>query len=179
LVLSLGWDAWSKEATLIESKIGDRQIKMVLTGSAIRSKSIFRVYSIDSYVEQGLKIRTPQDMIDTDRPKQLRLIMLRNVNGPDMADAFTTMVRSNHPEPQFAEEVKTVAEILRGRTAKKGDEIWFTHVPKVGFQCESTGGMKHLVRNVEFSKAVWENYFGKHNVGENVKQGLLSRLPKE
>ena len=105
--------------------------------------------------------------------------MLRNVAGPDMAEAFTTILRSNHPEPAFDEEVKTVAKILRGQTARKGDEIWFTHVPKVGFQCKASGGMMHLVRNVEFSKAVWENYFGKNNVGENVKQGLLSRLPKE
>jgi hypothetical protein len=32
---------------------------------------------------------------------------------------------------------------------------------------------------VEFSQAVWENFFGKHNVGEDIKQALLSRLPKE
>jgi hypothetical protein len=96
-----------------------------------------------------------------------------------MAEAFKNTLRANHPEPAFDEEVKSVAELLRGQTAHKGDEIWFSHVPKVGFHCRSSGGMLHLVRNVEFSKAVWENYFGKHNVGEQVKQGLLSRLPKE
>ena len=151
---------------------------MMLTGSAVRTRSIFKIYAVESYVELGLKVRTPQDMIALDRPKQLHILMLRNVAGPDMAEAFTAMLRSNHPEPAFDEEVKTVANILRGRTAHKDDEIWFTHIPKVGFQCRDAAGAVHLVRNVDFSRAVWENYFGKNNVGENVKRALLSRLPK-
>jgi hypothetical protein len=175
----LGGDLRSEEATAIESKIGDRQVKMMLTGSAVRSKSIFKIYTIASYVEQGLKVRTAEDMIAVDGPKQLHLLMLRNVNGPEMAEAFVTTVRANHPEPEFDAEVNAVAKILQGQTAHKGDDIWFTHIPKVGFQCRAPGGMVHLIRNVEFSKAVWENYFGKHNVGDNVKQALLSRLPKE
>jgi hypothetical protein len=178
-ICRLANDLRAAPAEIIDSTIGDRRVKMVLTGSAIRTKSIFKIYTIDSYVEQGVKIRTAQDMIAADQPKQLHLSMLRNVNGPDMAGAFVAMVRSNHPEPAFTEEVKAVAKILRGRTAHKGDEVWFTHIPKVGFQCKATGGVHHLIRNVEFSKAVWENYFGAHNVGEAVKQALLSRLPRE
>jgi hypothetical protein len=179
--LLCGFDsgARSDENGVIDCNIGGRQVKMMLTGSAIRTKSIFKIYAIDSYVEQGLKIRTAHDMIAVDGPKQLHLLMLRSVAGPDMAEAFTSMLRSNHPAPAFDEEVNTVAGILRAQTANKGDEIWFTHIPKVGFQCRASGGMSHLVPNVEFSKAVWENYFGKHNVGDNVKRGLLSRLAKE
>jgi hypothetical protein len=167
------------ESAVIESKIGGRHVKMMLTGSAVRTKSIFKVYSIDSYIEQGLKVRTAEDIVAIDGPKQLHILMLRNVSGPDMAEAFITTVRANHAEPEFDAEVTLVAKILRGQTAHKGDEIWFTHIPKVGFQCRAPGGVVHLIRNVEFSKAVWENYFGKHNVGDNVKQALLSRLTKE
>jgi hypothetical protein len=183
--LVAGW-TWQRdnrlrgdEPPVLDSKIGDRNVKMTLTGSAVRTKSIFKVYAIDSYVEQGSKIRTAQDMIAADQPKQFHLTMLRKVSGPDMAENFLVMLRANHPEPEFQEEARAVATLLRGQTAHKGDEIWFTHVPKVGFQCQGPAGKVHLIRNVEFSKAVWENYFGKHNVGENVKQALLSRLPKE
>src|SRR5262245_58782120 len=76
------------ENKTIESKIGGRQCKMVLTGSAVRTKSIFKVYAIDSYIEHGAGIRTAEDMIAVDGPKQLHLVMLRTVAGPDMADAF-------------------------------------------------------------------------------------------
>jgi len=182
LVGVLAWhfekDLRGEETGIIESKIGDRQVKLMLTGSAVRTRSIFKIYAVDSYVELGHNVRTGEDMVALDCPKQLHLAMLRNVAGPDMAEAFTAILRSNHPEPAFEEEVKTVANILRGQTAHKGDEIWFTHIPKVGFQCRASGGMVHLVRNVDFSKAVWENYFGKHNVGDNVKRALLARLPK-
>jgi hypothetical protein len=163
----------------IESKIGERKVQMVLTGSAVRTRSIFKVYEIKCYIEKGHGIRTAADMIRADAPKQLHLVMLRGIPGPEMADAFSNMLRLNHPAPAFAEEVKTVADILRSRTAKKGDEIWFTHVPRVGFEWRVPGGMVHLIRNVDFSRAVWENYFGKHNAGEHVKQGLLARLPLE
>ncbi len=169
----------AEENTIIESQIGGRPVKLVLTGSAVRTKSIFKVYSVDSYVEQGCGIRTAQDMISSDRPKQLHLVMLRAVAGADMADAFVAHLRANHPEPEFAAEVKKVADLLRSRTSEKGDEIWFSHVPNVGFEFRAPGGMTGTVANVAFSKAVWENYFGKHNVGEHVKAGLLSRLPKE
>jgi len=170
---------YGQEAGLVECKIGGRQVKMLHTGSAVRTKRFFKIYAIDSYVEQGVKIRTAQDMIGMDQAKQLRILMLRNVTGPNMAEAFTEILRANHPEPAFNEEVETVGKILRSQTAKKGEEIWFTHVPNVGLHCKTSEGMNYLILNVEFSKAVWENYFGNHNVGENVKQALLSRLPKE
>jgi hypothetical protein len=130
-------------------------------------------------VEQGAKIRSAQGMMALDCPKQLRLKMLLTVAGPEMAEAFTDIFRANYPEPAFAKEIEDVTKMLRGRTARKGDDIWFTHVPKAGFQCKTSGGTNHLIRNVEFSKAVWANYFGEHNVGEAVKKALLSRLPKE
>ena len=47
----------SEENGVIESKIGDRRVKMMLTGSAIRTRCIFKIYANDSYVEQGLKVR--------------------------------------------------------------------------------------------------------------------------
>jgi hypothetical protein len=33
-----------------------------------------------------------------------------------------------------------------------------------------------FIANPAFSKAVWDIYFGKNNVGEDVKRGLVSRL---
>ena len=39
-------------------------------------------------------------------------------------------------------------------------------------------GMTYLVRNVEFSKVIWGNYFGKHVV-ENMRRGLSANLPKD
>jgi hypothetical protein len=48
----------------------------------------------------------------------------------------------------------------------------------VGLHFKRVGGEETLIRDVAFSKALWENYFGKHNVSEEVKSGLLSLLEK-
>jgi len=164
--------------TIIESKIGDKRVKMVLTGSAVRIKRIVKVYNIESYMAEGLKIRTGEELAAADQPKQLHLTFLRTVGGAEMADAFVSLLRANHPEPAFAEEVEALAQLLRKHTVRKGDHVWLTHVPEVGLHCQVVGGTEHLIKGVEFSKAVWGNYFGKYNAGENVKRGLVALLPR-
>ena len=96
-----------------------------------------------------------------------------------MASSFISLLRANHPEPQFKDEAQALAQLLRDTAIRKGDQVWFTHLPKVGFQCKTSAGAQHLIKNVEFSKAIWENYLGRFNVGDNVKQGLIARLPRE
>jgi hypothetical protein len=172
--------AQSKEApSVVDCSIGDQTVKLSLTGSAIRSKHFLKIYAIDSYVQQGTKIRSAEDMITSNQAKQLRIIMLKTVDGSTMAEAFSEIFRGNNPEPTFAEELATVSKILESETAKKGDTIWFTHDPKLGFRCKTAEGKTYQVPNVEFSKAIWGNYFGKHNAGEAVKKELLAKLPKE
>ncbi len=176
---STGFAILGQEAGVVDCVIGDQTVKMLLTGSAVRTKHFLKVYAIDSFIEQGMKVRTPEDMITADQSKQLRITMLRAVDGPTMADALTEILRANYPEPAFEDELKTVVKILESQDAKKGDAICFSHVPKVGLHCKTADGKTYLIRNVEFSKAVWANYFGKHNAGESVKKDLLARLLKQ
>jgi hypothetical protein len=159
-----------------ESEIGGQKVKLVKTGQAVRKKLIFSVYSIASYVQEGVKVRTGQDLIDADCPKVLHLTMLRNVSGSDMSESLMSILRQNHPAPEFNAEAKSIADLMRSSTAQTGNHILITHVPQVGMHFKRIGGEELLIRNVAFSKAMWENYFGKHNVGEDVKSGLLSSL---
>src|SRR5262245_38951647 len=88
VIVPLETELQGGEENVIERKIDGHTVRMMLTGSAVRTKAIFKVYSIDSYMEEGVKVRTADDMIQTDRPKQLHLVMLRSVGGAEMADAF-------------------------------------------------------------------------------------------
>jgi hypothetical protein len=96
-----------------------------------------------------------------------------------MADAFRRILRQNYPEPAFAEEVKTLTKLFEKATARRGDHVWITHIPKVGLHCRREGKEELLIRNVEFSKAVWNNYLGENNCGEAVKRGLVSELRRQ
>ena len=46
----------------------------------------------------------------------------------------------------------------------------------VGLHVAMPGKVDFLIKNPKFSKAVWDVYLGKNNVGEAVKKGLTSRL---
>jgi len=175
---ALGQQGSSPSPQTKESEIGGQKVKLVKTGQAVRKKLIFSVYSVASYIQEGVKVRTAQELIDVDCPKELHLTMLRTVSGTDMADSLVSILRQNHPSPAFDAEAKALADKIRSGAANNGDHILITHIPKVGLHFKRVGGEEILIRNVAFSKAMWENYFGKHNVSEDVKSGLLSSLER-
>jgi hypothetical protein len=143
----------------------------------VRRRGIIRVYAMASYVDAGAKFKTAEELAGADSPKMLRLFFLRNVGGEEMAQSFKTVFRLNYPEPKFADEVKTLTELFRKTTAQRGDEVSITHIPKVGLQCRRGDKEEVLIKNVDFAQAVWDNYFGRYNVGDDVKRGLVSELP--
>jgi hypothetical protein len=160
----------------VERYVGEQRAKLTLTGSAIRKKLFFQVYAIASYVDKGAKVKSAEELVAADCPKQLHLVMLRTVSGSDMAEAFVSITRQNHPAPAFDDEVKQFADMLRSRTASTGDHYYLTHIPKVGLEVKHVTKETIVIRNPRFSQVVWEIYFGRNNVSEDVKRGLLSAL---
>jgi hypothetical protein len=163
-------------ASAIEGRIGGAPVRLVLTGGALRQKAIFNVYAVGSYLQEGAPVRTAGELAAADRPKQLHLVMERDIPGETMVEAFTEAVRLNNPAPAFVPELEALGRLLRPRTIQKGDHIWLTHVPQVGIHCRVVGKGEILIRNPRFSRAVWEIYLGEKNLGESIKQGLVSRL---
>lgn len=162
----------------IETKIGDKQVKLGLTGAALRKRAFFSVYTIASYVEDGVPARGPEELAAKDCVKQLHLIMERDVGGRDMADAFLGAIRQNYAEPTFAEQLKSLSAFMQAQTVKRGDHVWLTHLPKVGLHCRIVGKTDVLIQDVPFAQAVWEIYFGKNNISDSLKRDLSARLPR-
>jgi hypothetical protein len=163
---------------MMEATIGEEKVTLVRTGTALRKKGIFKVYSVASYIEDGAKVTTAKELIDSDHPKRMHLHFLRGVSGSEMASAFRTIFRANHPEPKFKEEFTAMMDMFQKSSVSRGDNVYLIHVPKVGLVCKRPGRADVMFKNVEFSKAVWENYLGRFNPGEEVKQGLISELPR-
>jgi Chalcone isomerase-like len=163
-------------ATPLEASVGGATVKLVLTGTALRTKLFFRVYAIGSYLQEGAAVRTAEELAAADCPKQLHLVMERDLAGTDLAQAFQAAIRLNHAEPAFQQELERLAEALRATSVKRGDRIVLTHVPKVGLRCQVAGNNEMKIDNVDFSRAVWEIYLGKNNIGEAIKRALVSRL---
>ena len=163
-------------ATTAQTTIDGKPARMVLTGAALRQKFYFNVYAVASYVQEGAKPRTPEELAAVDCPKRLELVMERTVNGKEMAEAFRAAIRLNYPEPALGAEVGDLVRFLQGQEARQGDHIVLTYVPGVGLRCDLAGRAEVVIQGAQFLRAVWDIYLGKNNLGEEIKKGLASRL---
>jgi hypothetical protein len=162
--------------TTMDITIGDKPFHLALTGVALRQKFFFNVYTIGSYVLDGAAVHTAEELAALDQPKQLHLVMERDVEGSDIAEAFLIAIRQNYPTPNFNDEVNRLVEKMREINFKKGDNIYLTHQPGIGLRCLVVGKGDFTIDNPDFSRAIWDIYLGKNNIGEGIKKGLVSRL---
>jgi hypothetical protein len=162
--------------TTMDLTIGDKPAHLLLTGVAVRQKYLFNVYSIGSYVVEGAPVHNAEELATIDVAKQLHLVMERDVKGGDIAEAFLIAIRQNYPIPAFNDEVNRFVEQMRELDLKKGDNIYLTHQPGIGLRCLVIGKGDFTIDNPEFSRAIWDIYLGKNNIGDGIKKGLSSRL---
>jgi hypothetical protein len=169
-------DADPRYAATITSKFGGKPVRLVLTGTAMRTKFGFSVYAIGSYVQEGVKVRNGDELAKVAAAKQLHLIFERDVDGETMAQSFRDSIGMGHPAPAFAAELAKLEAYFRSNPVKRGNSIWLTYVPGVGLGCQLTGKPGTLIENVGFAQAAWEVYLGRKNLGVAIKTGLTSRL---
>lgn len=162
--------------TTTDVALAGKSAKMMLTGTAMRTKIILNVYAIGSYVESGSAVKSAEELIALDKVKRLHLVMERTVEGKDLAEAFRSAIRMNYPEPAFTDEVSTLVSFMRSTAVRKGEHIYLTHIPGIGLHCSVAGKADFLIKNPKFSLAVWEIYLGKNNLGDHIKKGLVNRL---
>src|SRR4051794_17204006 len=77
--------------------VGAQTVSMRLTGTALRQRYFFSVYTIGSYVQSGQTPQSAEALAVADCPKVLHLVMERDLDGKDLAEAFATAIRKNHP----------------------------------------------------------------------------------
>jgi Chalcone isomerase-like len=160
----------------IASQIGGKDVRLVLTGSAMRKKYGFSVYSIASYVREGVKISDAGGLAKADIAKQLHLIFERDVDGQTIATSFRGSIGANHPAPAFSVELAKLERYFLSHDARQGDHVWLTHVPAVGLGCRVAGQPGVVIEGVRFAQAAWDAYLGPNNLGVAIKEGLTSRL---
>lgn len=160
----------------IVTPVGGQSVRMVLTGSALRTKYRFRVYAVASYLQEGVRARSPEALAALDVPKLLHLIFERDVDGATMASAYRDSIGRSFPAPAFAAELSTLERHFLANPVRQGDHIRLTHVPGVGMGVQVNARPTVLIRNVAFAQAAWGTYLGPNNIGMAVKTGLTSRL---
>jgi hypothetical protein len=171
--MNVGTARYADTATVT---LDGKPVSLTLTGAAMRVKLFVDVYAIGSYIQAGTSVRSAEQLSAADVVKQLQLVMQRDVAGRDVAESFRAAIRANYPEPAFNAEVEALVRMLREGTARRGEQILLTHLPGVGLQVNVSGKEPFVIKNAAFSKAVWDIYLGRYNVGDAVKRGLVSAL---
>ncbi len=160
----------------VARNIGGKEVRLVVTGAAMRTKYLFQVYAIASYVQEGFRAPSAEALATADCAKQLHLVMERDVDGKDMADAFFGAIRMNYPAPAFQNELNNLMAYMKANPVRKGDQIFLTNVPGRGLHVVVAGKTEMMIENVGFAHAVWEIYLGRNNLGNDIKRGLTSRM---
>lgn len=166
----------SRFSTKITSQVGGKPVRLVLTGTALRTKYFLSVYTIGSYVQDGIKVRDAEHLAQVNAVKQLQLIFERNVDGTTMAGSFRESIGMIHPAPAFAAELAKLERYFVANPCHTGDRLCLTFLPGVGLSCQLVGKEATLIENVRFAQAAWSIYLGRKNLSVAVKSGLSSRL---
>jgi hypothetical protein len=164
----------SRFSATISTKISGKTVRLSYTGSALRKKYGFSVYTIASYVQEGAKVADAEALARADIGKILALIFERDVQ--TIATSFRGSIAANHPAPAFSAELDKLANYFLAHNAGQGDRLWLTHVPGVGLSCQFQGDAGILIESVPFARAIWGTYLGPNNLGVAIKEGLTSRL---
>jgi hypothetical protein len=162
---------------LVSTSDGKRDVTLKLTGAALRSKLVVNVYTVASYLDQGATARTADELVAADAVKLLSIIMERDVDGPDLVDAFKTAVAKTHPG-RFGDEFGRLARHVGSDVAKKGSEVVVTYLPGVGTRFTFAGKEPLVIPGKDFADAVWGIYLGPQPITDKIKQGLTARLGK-
>lgn len=162
----------------INSSVGGKPVKMVLTGTAMRTKYTFKVYSIGSYVQEKVVVRNASELVRVDVPKQLCLAFERDVDGDALSESFKDSIGMIQPAPAFAAELATLTRYMKAHPVKTGSRIWLSSIPGVGLGCQVDGAPELKIANVALAQTVWEVYLGRKNLGVAIQSGLTSHLSR-
>jgi Chalcone isomerase-like len=159
----------------IEVPNGGKPVKLALTGTALRSRTIINQYAVASYLQEGVKAKTADQLAAADAYKVLHLIIETDLNSKELADAIGAAIRNNGAKG-FTSELQQLRIILGEQTLKSGQEIVLTWLPKSGVRFQVKGKTDVPIANPAFARALWDAYFGSSHQGDSVKAGLTSRL---
>jgi chalcone isomerase-like protein len=168
----------AKYPPAVSAAVGQKTYRLNLTGVGLRTKLGFGIYAIGSYLEDGARVRTAEELMKTDAVRALHLVMERDVQPREFVDAFKTAIGKNHPADKFRDEFDQLLKAVGDRPLKKGDQIVLVAAPTIGVRIQIVGKVDVSFKNAAFTEALWEVYLGARPLDEKLKKGLTEMLAR-
>jgi hypothetical protein len=149
---------------------------LVLNGAGLRSRAIFKVYTIGLYVEK--KSTNPMDIIAAPGAKRIAIQMLRTVSAADFSKALSDGVRDNHSEadakPLESRMRELTAIMDEIKEAKDGMQIVLDFAPGSGtvVRIDNQARGKPITGD-DFFRALLRIWLGNEPASKDLKQALL------
>lgn len=156
------------------TKVGNTELK--LNGAGIRYKAVFKVYVAGLYLTE--KKTTLAEIMALPGPKQIRLVMLRDVSSDQFGQSFMDGLNHNNTK---AEKTKIVGQMIKFGEMfasipelKKGDMVSLDWVPNVGtFSTLNGKRTADVYPDVAFFNALLKIWLGDKPAYEPLKNQLL------
>ena len=151
-----------------------------LNGAGVRTRVIFKVYALGLYLQD--KKKTPADVLAADGPRRFTLVMLRDVSGADMSEAFMTALNKNSEEAEkgkIASQIGQFGEMFsKIDTLKKGGVVTGDWVPGSGTVIQLNGKpLADPLPDVAFYNAILKIWLGDKPADTSLKPALLGEKP--
>jgi len=162
----------------VSAEISGKKAEMKLTGHAVRKALGIRFYKIGSYCCETIAPTDVDSLAAVDAPKQLLLVMERDVSQAILERSFRETFEKNDPDKKFVAEIQTMLDYMAGSPLKRGEHVVITHLPNAGVSVRGRNQEPIVVQNPAFATVVWNVYMGPKGVSEDLRTGLGKRLAK-
>ncbi len=148
---------------------------LVLNGTGIRTKIIFKVYVAALYATQ--KQTAAGAVLADNNPQRVALHMLRELSDEKLLDAFNEAIEANHTSAELsglAASLKQMADIFHQvKEVKEGDVITLDYVAASGTQISVNGTPRGTIAGESFHRALLKIWLGNKPVQDDLKKSLL------
>lgn len=187
LVLAAAWPALAVETVGVEGSstrfptsvtlpVNGKPATMHLTGTALRTKFVFNVYAMGSFLQDGVKASTAEDVAQAKAAKMFYLVMEREVSARDFTEAIKSAIGNTQDASKFNGDFAQISTALGNKSLRKGDHIMLLASPDGELKISIINRVELTIKNAEFTQAVWNAYLGAKPVNAGIKAGLVSRL---
>ena len=172
--------AWLQAAEVAGVKLDDAAkvagADLKLNGAGVRTRAIFKVYAMGLYLPG--KASTTDAVLASTGPRRITLVMMRDVSGDDMGQAFAAGINNNTDaaeKAKFAGQMAKLAEVfVKTGELKKGDTLHVDWNPTNGTAMTLNGKpLGEPLPDLAFYNALLKIWLGDKPADSSLKPALL------
>lgn len=164
------------EGVKLDDSVRVASKELRLNGAGVRTRVIFKVYVMGLYLAEPK--RTPAEVLAVEGPRRFTLVMMRDVSGADLGEAFMAGLNKNSDAAErarLASQIARFGEMFKSvETLKKGDVLTGDWLPGTGTVLLLNGKpMAEALPDIAFYNAILKIWLGEKPADSALKPALL------